>query len=197
MAIRFPMPVCESDGAQLSARCEVFACPAMFSASHPRGSQGQAHLAALGDGTIVALLVCMFEAFPTTATMSCPVCGRPVEPAPDRTLGGRVVQLPALRPRVVRAHSEWTAGYVIAGRGLRAEHHAQGEIVTRQCQSAMTPPNRVTIVDDTNRKCIYWHRELPPLEAEMIGEHVLEAMSSRVPGSLAHRGELWIAPTTS
>ncbi len=55
----------------------------------------------------------------------------------------------------------------------------------------MTPPNRVTIVDDTNRKCIYWHRELPPLEAEMIGEHVLEAMSSRVPGSLVHRGELW------
>jgi hypothetical protein len=27
----------------------------------------------------------MFEEFPTTATMSCPVCGRPVEPAPDST----------------------------------------------------------------------------------------------------------------
>lgn len=41
------------------------------------------------------------------------------------------------------------------------------------------------------RKVIYWHRELPPYDAEMIGEHVLEATSSRRPGSLAHRDELW------
>ena len=40
-------------------------------------------------------------------------------------------------------------------------------------------------------KCIYWHRELPPLNAEMMGEHVLEAASARVPGRLARRGELW------
>ena len=44
---------------------------------------------------------------------------------------------------------------------------------------------------DSNRKDAYWHRELPPFEAELIGEHVLEAMSSRVPGSLDHHGELW------
>jgi hypothetical protein len=38
---------------------------------------------------------------------------------------------------------------------------------------------------------IYWHRELPPLRAEAIGEHTLEATSDRVPGTLIHRDELW------
>ena len=38
---------------------------------------------------------------------------------------------------------------------------------------------------------VYWHRELPPVHAEIMGEHVLEATSERVQGSLAHRDELW------
>ena len=38
---------------------------------------------------------------------------------------------------------------------------------------------------------VYWHRELPPLEAEAIGEHTLEASSDRVPDTIAHREELW------
>ncbi len=38
---------------------------------------------------------------------------------------------------------------------------------------------------------IYWHGELPPSEAEAMGEHIVEATSSRVPGTLAHRDELW------
>jgi hypothetical protein len=38
---------------------------------------------------------------------------------------------------------------------------------------------------------IYWHRELPPLDAEPIGEHTIEATSGRVPGTIAHRDELW------
>jgi len=40
-------------------------------------------------------------------------------------------------------------------------------------------------------KTIYWHRELPPLAAELMGEHILEATSERVPGTIAHRDELW------
>ena len=40
-------------------------------------------------------------------------------------------------------------------------------------------------------KQIYWHQELPALDAEAIGEHVIEATSRRVPGTLAHRDELW------
>jgi hypothetical protein len=43
---------------------------------------------------------------------------------------------------------------------------------------------------DTTKK-VYWHRELPPLRADVIGEHVVEAVSSRVLGTLAHRDELW------
>jgi hypothetical protein len=40
-------------------------------------------------------------------------------------------------------------------------------------------------------RIVYWHRELPPVDAVMLGEHVLEATSVRVRGSLAHRDELW------
>jgi hypothetical protein len=40
-------------------------------------------------------------------------------------------------------------------------------------------------------KTIYWHRELPPLDAQPIGEHILEASSNRVADTIAHRDELW------
>ena len=40
-------------------------------------------------------------------------------------------------------------------------------------------------------KVIYWHRELPPLEGEPVGEHVVEAVSVRVKSDLTHRDELW------
>jgi hypothetical protein len=43
----------------------------------------------------------------------------------------------------------------------------------------------------TSETGIYWHRELPPTDAEVIGDHTLEAVSLRVPGTLAHRDELW------
>ena len=45
--------------------------------------------------------------------------------------------------------------------------------------------------DLKNEKAVYWHRELPPLHAEPIGEHTLEVNSMHVPGTLAHRDELW------
>ena len=38
---------------------------------------------------------------------------------------------------------------------------------------------------------IFWHRELPPLTAEVVGEHTIEASSARFAGTLAHRDELW------
>jgi hypothetical protein len=40
-------------------------------------------------------------------------------------------------------------------------------------------------------KTIYWHRELPPFDAEPLGEHTIEATSGRVPGTISHRDELW------
>jgi hypothetical protein len=46
----------------------------------------------------------------------------------------------------------------------------------------------ITTIDGVD---IYWHRELPPITAEPIGEHFVEAMSKRIKGDLAHRSELW------
>jgi hypothetical protein len=40
-------------------------------------------------------------------------------------------------------------------------------------------------------KTVYWHRDLPPLDAEQVAEHTIEATSGRVAGTLAHRDELW------
>lgn len=44
---------------------------------------------------------------------------------------------------------------------------------------------------DDGSKIVYWHRELPPLEAEPTAEHTVGADSSRVPGTIAHRDQLW------
>jgi hypothetical protein len=38
---------------------------------------------------------------------------------------------------------------------------------------------------------IYWHRDLPPLDAEFVAEHTVEATSMRVPMRLAYRDQLW------
>ena len=40
-------------------------------------------------------------------------------------------------------------------------------------------------------KIVYWHRDLPPIEAELMAEHTVEANSGRVAGTIAHRDELW------
>ena len=47
------------------------------------------------------------------------------------------------------------------------------------------------VIRDEASKMVYWHRELPPLDAVLAGEHPIEATSGRVEGTLAHRGELW------
>ena len=46
-------------------------------------------------------------------------------------------------------------------------------------------------IKGSETKTVYWHRELPPLEAELVAEHTVEANSSRVPGTIAHRDEMW------
>lgn len=42
-----------------------------------------------------------------------------------------------------------------------------------------------------SQRIVYWHLELPPRDAEVCGDGVVEATSARVPGTLAHRDELW------
>jgi hypothetical protein len=38
---------------------------------------------------------------------------------------------------------------------------------------------------------VYWHRELPPRDAEPIGDHTIEATSDRIPRTLARRDDVW------
>lgn len=40
---------------------------------------------------------------------------------------------------------------------------------------------------------VFWHRDLPPLDAVVMADHTVEANSDRVPGTLAHRDDLWDA----
>ena len=38
---------------------------------------------------------------------------------------------------------------------------------------------------------VYWHRDLPPLSAEVMADGEVEATSARVAGTLANRDRLW------
>ena len=40
-------------------------------------------------------------------------------------------------------------------------------------------------------KTVFWRREFPPIDSEIIAEHAVEAVSRRVAGTLAHRNDLW------
>lgn len=42
-----------------------------------------------------------------------------------------------------------------------------------------------------DHRVTYWHRDLPPLDGDPVEEHVVEADSLQVEGTLAHRDELW------
>ena len=52
----------------------------------------------------------------------------------------------------------------------------------------MLPPDETRT---TEGKFVYWHRELPPLDAELMAEHTVEATSGRVAGTISHRNDLW------
>jgi hypothetical protein len=49
----------------------------------------------------------------------------------------------------------------------------------------------MSVTGEKSSKIVFWHRDLPPIQAELMSEHTLEATSSRVPGTIAHRDELW------
>lgn len=40
-------------------------------------------------------------------------------------------------------------------------------------------------------KTIYWHRELPPIDAVAMADHTVEADSRRITGTFRQRDELW------
>jgi len=45
--------------------------------------------------------------------------------------------------------------------------------------------------ENAGLKVVYWHRELPPVEGEVMHEHVIEAVSDRVSGAIERHGDLW------
>lgn len=47
------------------------------------------------------------------------------------------------------------------------------------------------MADSRNPALVYWHRALPPLDAEVMDEHTVKATSGRVSGRITHRDELW------
>lgn len=47
------------------------------------------------------------------------------------------------------------------------------------------------VIAGDGSKAVYWHRDLPPLDAEFMAEHTIEATSGRVPGTISHRDDLW------
>lgn len=69
-----------------------------------------------------------------------------------------------------------------------------GRFVSQHHENMEVPRSsapRAKVEMDTKEKIIYWHGELPPTVAEVMGEYIVEATSGRVPGTLAHRDELW------
>jgi hypothetical protein len=49
----------------------------------------------------------------------------------------------------------------------------------------------ISVEASRHDQIIFWHRELPPLDAEVVAEHTVEAASGRVAGTLSHRDDLW------
>ncbi len=50
---------------------------------------------------------------------------------------------------------------------------------------------RIGSVTDSPFQIIYWYRDLPPIDATVLGEHTVEATSHRVPDTIACREQLW------
>ena len=49
------------------------------------------------------------------------------------------------------------------------------------------------MTDSNGIQTVFWHRDLPPVDAEPIGEHTVEAESAHVPGIIAHGDVSWNA----
>jgi hypothetical protein len=89
----------------------------------------------------------------------------------------------------------WQSIQVTAGRLQHDSTLLTTVVEVRRPHSAGIAHSRsrcdVTSMADDQTRTVYWHRDLPPLDAEPIAEHTLEADSHRVPGTIAHRDELW------
>jgi hypothetical protein len=46
-------------------------------------------------------------------------------------------------------------------------------------------------LNQNTSKIVYWHRELPPLDGQVMDEHSVETDSDRISGKIERYGELW------
>src|SRR5215212_9786922 len=60
--------------------------------------------------------------------------------------------------------------------------------LSNESKAVVTPDCAVM---NATTKIVYWHRELPPLEATAAGEHTVEANSGRTADTIACRQDLW------
>ncbi len=86
-------------------------------------------------------------------------------------------------------------GRFLTGQGKLASREAgrpdlQG-IAGRSPGSRSAANQPMTTTAASPAQVLYWHRELPPLRAEVVGEHILEATSRRVPGRFSGADEEW------
>ena len=81
-------------------------------------------------------------------------------------MGARLVRLPELRPRMVGPHSKRSTGHAVDRGCLRVLIALQGEAVTPTdpLPATVSDPGRAAVEPPV----VYWHRQLPPLDAEMI-----------------------------
>ena len=59
------------------------------------------------------------------------------------------------------------------------------------CALLPEPHGRGIAAADQGGPVVFWHRELPPLEAVVLAEHIVEATSERVPQTFSRRDQLW------
>lgn len=74
--------------------------------------------------------------------------------------------------------------------GIRGHRQASAlaEIDRRRAEDRYAS---VIQLEESVSQRIFWHRELPPLDGEVVAEHFIDAHSDHVPGGLSHRDELW------
>ena len=46
-------------------------------------------------------------------------------------------------------------------------------------------------LDRDQARHVYWHRNLPPVNAELMDDHTVEATSGRVAGTITNGDEIW------
>ena len=61
----------------------------------------------------------------------------------------------------------------------------------RTAPNGRTNPRASLVTPPSAPPQVFWHGELPPLDAEPVSEHTIEATSARVPHTLEYQDELW------